>query len=397
MNAPPRATLASFGALSFAYFASIGLFNPYAPLWLQSLGFSTLAIGSIASLQSWTRVVMPYAWSWLGDHSGQRERLMRVGAAGALASGCALLWARDYGQVALVVALLYAFNGAIVPLSEAALARHLGGADTFDAGRYGRVRVWGSLGFVLSVLAAGAVLERTGVSWFPVAVIVVGAGLLAAVWRLPLRREAVTAGGAAPAVLPVLRQPVVRWFFLSVALTVLAHTSLYAFFSLFLESRGFDKASVGLFWALSIVFEILFFWMQGRWFDRLTPWRWLQLAAAMTALRFAALAVAGQWTAVLVLTQASHAITFAAHHAACTQLLHKHFPGRLRGRGQALYSTLGYGLPGVLGGVGGGWLLQHASYEALYAAASAAALLAWACAWRAWTHHERASGNLPVH
>lgn len=376
------APLFNFGALSFAYFAAIGLFNPYSPLWLQGLGFSTLAIGSIASLQSWTRVVMPYVWSWLGDHSGQRERLLRVAAVGAVASACALLWTRDYGPVATAIALLFAFNGAIVPLSEAALSRHMGGADAFDAGRYGRVRAWGSLGFVLTALAGGALLERSGMASFPVVVVVANAGLLFAVWRLPLRREAVGSDNPPPAVLQVLRDPVVRWFFASVALTVLAHTSLYAFFSLFLQSEGFDKAAVGLFWTLSIVFEILFFWLQGRWFDRLTPWSWLQVAAAVTALRFAALALAGGWVLVLVVTQISHAITFAAHHAACTQLLHKHFPARLRGRGQALYTTLGYGLPGVLGGVGGGWLLEVTGFAWLYAAAALAGVLSWACASR---------------
>jgi len=63
--------LAAFSAVWCAYFAAIGLFNPYAPLWFKSLGFSTLAIGALASLQSWTRVLAPYAWGWLGDHSGR--------------------------------------------------------------------------------------------------------------------------------------------------------------------------------------------------------------------------------------------------------------------------------------------------------------------------------------
>jgi MFS transporter, PPP family, 3-phenylpropionic acid transporter len=83
-TAAPGRSLAPFGALTFCYFATIGLFNPYAPLWFQSLGMSTLAIGAIASLQSWTRVLAPYAWSWLGDHGGQRVRLIRIAAFGAL-------------------------------------------------------------------------------------------------------------------------------------------------------------------------------------------------------------------------------------------------------------------------------------------------------------------------
>jgi len=82
---------------------------------------------------------------------------------------------------------------------------------------------------------------------------------------------------------------------------------------------------------------------------------------------------------VLVLAQALHAITFAAHHSACIALVHRLFPGRLRGRGQALYTTLGYGLSGVIGGVGGGWLSSRWGFAAVFWAGAAAALLGWAC------------------
>ena len=187
----------------------------------------------------------------------------------------------------------------------------------------------------------------------------------------------------APPALPVLRRPDVAWFFASVGLTVLAHTVLYTFFSLYLEALGYSKVQVGLFWALSVILEVAFFWFQGRWFHRWSAWRWLRLAAAATVLRFAGLAGAGTWVSMLVLSQLSHALTFAAHHAACTQLLHRYFPGRLRGRGMALYSTLGYGLPGVLGGVGGGWIVEHLGYSAAFWAAAVAALLALVCVDRA--------------
>ena len=100
-------SLAPFGALSFAYFASIGLFNPYAPLWFQSLGFSTLAIGAIGSLQAWTRVVAPYAWSWTGDHweqGSRRTTLLRIATVLALVFAAGLLWTRSYGGVSVIVA-----------------------------------------------------------------------------------------------------------------------------------------------------------------------------------------------------------------------------------------------------------------------------------------------------
>ena len=81
VSAAAPAPFRRFAALWFCYFAAIGVFNPYAPLWFQSLGMSTLAIGAISSLQSWTRVFTPYAWGWLGDHSGKRVELIRIAAA----------------------------------------------------------------------------------------------------------------------------------------------------------------------------------------------------------------------------------------------------------------------------------------------------------------------------
>src|SRR4051794_1325792 len=101
-----RRPLAAFGAVWFTYFAAIGLFNPYAPLWFKDLGFSTIAIGVIASLQSWTRILAPYGWAWLGDHGGQRVRLMRWAAAICVLCACGLLWARGYAAVAVCTVLL---------------------------------------------------------------------------------------------------------------------------------------------------------------------------------------------------------------------------------------------------------------------------------------------------
>ena len=167
----------------------------------------------------------------------------------------------------------------------------------------------------------------------------------------------------------------VAWFFASVFFTVLAHTAQYAFFSLYLDRLGYGKAAVGLLWALGVLAEIVFFWLQGRWMQRWTPHRWLLVVALVTAARFAATAAGGFVPVMLVLAQLTHAITFAAHHASCVALISRFFPDRLRGRGQALYTTLGYGLPGVLGGIGGGWLIERGGFVLLFLVACA---LNWA-------------------
>lgn len=398
MNPPaPRVSgLKRFGAVSFTYFAAIGLFNPYAPLWFQSLGFSTLVIGAIASLQSWTRVVAPYAWSWAGDHSGRRVELMRLAALGALLSSLGLLAVQRLDAtrsqdlviaVSVMTALLFIANSGIVPLYEAVLAKLLSTPDGgIDARRYGRVRVWGSVGFIVAVTSFGALLERFGVGVFPAFVGVMNGLLLLAAMRLPATRAEALHAEPAPPVLPLLKKPEVAWFFASVFFTVLAHTSLYAFFSLYLVDLGYGKGAVGALWAVSVAVEIVFFWFQGRWLPRLRTSTWLQVVAVTTALRFVATALGGAWAPMLVLAQLTHAVTFAAHHAACISMVQRLFPDRLRGRGQALYTTLGYGFSGVLGGVGGGWVISNLGFTAVFAAAALCGVAAWGCAVRMTRH-----------
>jgi MFS transporter, PPP family, 3-phenylpropionic acid transporter len=379
---PQRRALFAFGSVSFAYFAYAGLFGTYAPLWFASLGFSTLAIGSIASLQSATRVFSPYAWAWLADHSGQRIRLLRVAVVSSLLCSLGFLIAPWPGWVVWVTAALFACTAAVVPISESALAHLVSPDGALDAKRYGRVRVWGSIGFVAAVALSGFVLQALGVAWFPALVVALLALLLLATLRLPSAAEPPHTSAAAQGALAVLREPVVAWFFAGVFLTVLAHTSLYAFFSLYLDSLGYSKSAVGLIWAMGVVVEIFWFWFQSRWVHGLTMHGWLVLAALVTALRLAAVAAFGGVAWVLVVSQLSHAITFAAQHTACIAVVHKHFPDRLRGRGQALYTVLGYGLSGVVGGVAGGALSHSLGFQTVFWAASGCAVLAAACCWR---------------
>lgn len=381
--APERRALIAFGSVSFAYFAYTGLFSTYAPLWLQSLGFGTLAIGSLASMQAATRLVGPYAWGWLADHSGARTTLLRWAVALALASSLGYLGAQSWPWIVAITVALFLCTSGVIPLNEAALAHLVSRDGALDAGRYGRVRVWGSVGFILAVAGSGFVLQWLDVARFPLLVVALLALLLAAALRLPPVREAAHTAHSAAGALAVLRRPPVAWFFAGVFFTVLAHTSLYVFFSLYLAALGYATAAIGLMWSLAVVVEMGWFWFQGRWVRRLTMHGWLLLAALATLLRFAAIAALGDVAWVLVLAQGLHAITFAAQHTACIGLISEHFPGRLRGRGQALYTVLGYGASGVIGGVAGGALSEAWGYRAVFWAAAAAGGVAALCCWRA--------------
>lgn len=375
-----RASTWPFAALSASYFAHIGFFNPYLPLWLKDMGYGLVAISLMTSIQSASRVFAPFAWGWLSDHTGQRVLLLRYCATAALLVSTALWWPWGVTGVFVVLLLMFTHTSAMMPMSEAALAHVVSQQGGFDARRYGRVRLWGSLGFLLTVLAAGLWFERQGMGSFPAWTVGTLVLVTLSVWRIPNHREPPHPAGTSPALWPVLRQTAVRWFFAAVFLHVLSHIFIYIFFSLYLDALGYSKSAIGLLWAVSVVVEIAWFFFQGRWLPLCRLSTWLVWAAALSTVRMAVTAGAGGWWWALALAQCAHAITFAAHHTACVALLSHHFPGRLRGRGQALYAVLGYGLSGVTGGLLGGWVSQRWGLGAVFWVASGAALLATAAA-----------------
>ncbi|MCJ0763956.1 MFS transporter [Variovorax terrae] len=368
-----------FAALSASYFAHIGFFNPYLPLWLKDLGFPIFTISLLASVQSVTRVFAPYAWGALSDHTGERVKLLRISAAVALAASLGLWWHGGHWWVGLVLLVMFTHTSSMMSLTEAAMAHVVAG----DWGRYGRIRLWGSTGFLFTVLLAGGWFEHFGMGHFPAWAGVTLALVLWCTWRLPDAKESPAAAHERGAPIgAVLRQPVVRWFFVSLLFHVMAHFAVYAFLSLYLDSLGYSKAAIGALWAVSVVMEIGWFFVQGRFLHRLPLTGWLLACGAATALRMAATGGLGQWAWAILLGQVLHAITFAAHHTTCIAVVSHYFPGRLRGRGQALFTVIGYGCGGVLGVLAGGALAARHGFQVVFLVAAALALLATACAWR---------------
>jgi len=369
--------LVPFAGLSATYFAHIGFFNPYLPLWLKSLGLPIVVISMLTSVQSFTRVFAPYAWGAISDHTGERVKLLRFSAAVALVASGGLWIEGGAWWIAFILLLLFTHTSSATTLTEAAMAHLVAG----DWGRYGRVRVWGSIGFMLTVFAAGAWFERFGMGSFPGWAAVTLVLVLACTLMLPNVREPVHhEHHAREPVGPVMRQPAVRWFFASLFFHVMSHFAVYAFLSLYLDALGYSKGMIGALWAVSVLVEIGWFYTQGRFIGRLPMERWLLLTGWATVLRMAMTGGLGQWLWALFVAQALHALTFATHHTACIATVSRHFPGRLRARGQALFTVIGYGFVGVLGVLAGGAVVSRWGYQVMFGAATVLALLATACA-----------------
>ncbi|MBU3720438.1 MAG: MFS transporter [Burkholderiaceae bacterium] len=373
MNAPAR-----LGAFFGAYFAYVGLFSPYLPLWLNARGFSPAEIGVLISPMQWARVVGPPAWGWMADHVRSPHgvaRLIQAAALAALVVSLGLLADLNFWSLFMLFCVLSFFLSGQVPIAES-LAMQAGGGSLK---RYGRMRVWGSVGFIVAVMLAGPWFDWLGIGTLPASLIAVLLLLVLASALLP-HREVHDVLPRARLLGQVMRDRRIRAFLIASFLMLIAHAPLYTLFSLWLHQQGYSSTEIGLLWALGVVAEILMFQFQHRLFDRFTVGQCWVASYVVTVIRFLMIAFSGGSLLVIVLAQVLHAVTFGVHHSASMSLIRQWFPAQAQARGQAFYTMASYGLGGSIGGITAGWLWEAVSPEFVFIVSATAALVGTAVA-----------------
>lgn len=363
------------GAFYFAYFALAGVLAPYLPLWFSYSGLVGAEIGVLMAIGQGMRMVGPNLWGWLADHAAQRVRILRAASVAVAISLAGLLVPGGFMWMVAVMFALNFFMTAQMPVAEALAAARLRD-DPHAARGYGRLRAWGSIGFVLVVLGAGPLFDRVGIAWAPALGLVLTILLVVTALRV---HEAPPATGHAQQV-PVrrrLREPRVRWFLASAALMVFAHGAYYSYFSLYLYQLGYSKAAIGVYWVAGVFLEIVFFYTQGRFFARFGIYPLLEASFLLAALRFGLIGEFAAWWWLLLVAQLLHAVTFAVHHSASVLLIQSWFGGRAAARGQALYISAAYGLGGTSGSLVAAGLWTTLGPRAAFLGASLAAVLGW--------------------
>lgn len=338
---------ARFSQFLFAYYSHAGAFATYVSLFFAARGMTAPQIGVLISLIQVLRIIGPNLWGWLADVTGKRVAVLRATVVGAMLATCGLFFAEGFNQFLIVMVALNLFTSGQAPLAEALTLAEMKG----DISGYGKVRMWGSVGFIIAVLAGGYVLEWWGVAALPWMALALMACTLAASLRIHPGAAPVHHAGKGPALLSVLRRPEVITFFLQAALMFAGHMALNAFYSLYLERAGYSKPVIGIMWSVGVLCEVMFFYYQVEVFVRYSARVVTMAAFALAVMRYPMIAMGAGSIVVLAIAQVMHAGTFAAHHSASIVTMQRWFAGPLQARGQALYASLAFGVGGTLGGL----------------------------------------------
>ena len=358
----PYARLSSY---YFFHFAALGALVPYWGPYLLERGFEPAAIGALMAILMGTKIVAPNVWGWLADRAGARMPSVRLGALLAVLGLLPVFWAGGFWTMAAVMAVFSFFWNAPLPLMEAVTFNHLG----TRASRYASVRVWGSIGFIVTVLLLGWRQERAGSDVVPLAVLALFIGVWASCLVIPDRGQA-QAEHAHLSLRSLLARPEILAFLAASLLMQASHGAYYAFYSIHLQAHGYSDTAVGALWALGVAIEVLVFINMHRLLARFGARRLLLASLALAVLRWLLIGAFVELVAVQLIAQSLHAATFGAFHASAIHLAHHYFPGPTQGRGQALYNSVGFGVGGAAGSLIAGSLWGSAGAMATFAVAS---------------------------
>ncbi|OTK24382.1 MFS transporter [Acinetobacter pittii] len=360
------------GGFYFFYYSIVGTFMPYWNLYLQDQGFNYQEIGVLSSIAIVTRFFAPLVWGWIADKSGKRMLLVRIATWMESCIWLAIfIVPNTFQSVALLMLIFSFFQNAILAQFEGVTLFWLGDQK---AKLYGKIRKWGSVGFIVGVFTIGAILEIVHISMLPILLLIIAS--LAFIWSFTIREpdSAPTSQKYLEPLLPVLKRPTVAAFFAIEFILLFSHAPFYSFYSNFLKSLNFSTTEIGFLWAMGVFAEIFMFSIASKIFQRFS-WRSLVIVCLLvTSIRWMLVALFSHYFIGQLFAQCLHAFSFGLFHLIAMRVIFQNFSAGQQGRGQALYSTM-WGLGVALGSVLAGHFWKILSGELIFMCASVVVLL----------------------
>ena len=355
-------------AIYAAFFVSLGIYMPFIPVWLEERGFSLGDIALLGALPLIVRTFLSTTFTYLVD-SRMPRRLALIALNGAAACVMALLYISSGFQiVAALVIVLALCSGASLSLMDASAMRvvRVHGAD------YGRMRLWGSLGYMAATILGGLAVSRFGnnSALAVIALAHLGAMAIAALIVIPTRSDTPNPQVPAPADVAnwrMLARPAFLAVLLIVALMQSSHAVYYTYSTINWQRLGYSTGIIGFLWAVGVIAEVLLFAWSKPLLTMTGPRRLLILAAGGAVLRWS-LTAFDPPLPLLVFAQMLHCMSFGLVHLATISFISRTTRPELVATAQSLTSAL----------TGAAMALATLAAGALFASFAAKAYLAMA-------------------
>lgn len=371
----------------FFYFATLGAFLPYWNLYLKDGGFTPAEIGELSALLAGTRIIAPNLWGWIADHTGKSLRIIRIMSFFAALVFAGFLYGKGYVWFAWVTLGFSFFWNAALPQFEAITLLHL----KTEPYRYSRIRIWGSVGFIVTVMGIGRILDNQDISVLPLIIF----ALLSSIWLTSLMTPEVKVPAhetSSAGLFSIVKKPEVLAFFTVCMLLQIAHGAYYVFYSIYLKQYQYSVSLTGFLWTLGVIAEIVLFFFIAPLLKRISLRMLLLLSVLLAVLRWLLIAWCADYLALLIFAQLLHAATFGAAHVSAMHLVHLYFGERHQSKGQALYTSCSFGIGGMAGSLYSGYYWDILGAQFVFSIAALCCGLAFVIAY-IWVGRENAQNK----
>ncbi|AHG19052.1 3-phenylpropionic acid transporter [Chania multitudinisentens RB-25] len=340
----------------FTYFFSFGIFLPFWSVWLKGEGIPPETIGILLGAGLAARFVGSLLIVPRVKDPAHLVTALRLLALLALAFAIGFAFGNGWAWLLLVIVGFNLFFSPLVPLTDA-LAATWQRQITLD---YGRVRLWGSLAFVMGSALTGKLVSAWGHEAILYSLLL---GILAMLLGMLLKPsvmpqgETLTQSKAARSWRELLSEGPVWRFLLCVTLLQGAHAGYYSFASIYWQDAGYSAETIGYLWSLGVVAEVIIFASSNFLFRRWNARNLLLLSAVCGLLRWGLMASTTELGG-LILMQVLHCGSFTVCHLAAMRFIAAR-QGPEVIRLQAVYSALAMGGGIAVMTVLAGFLFEH--------------------------------------
>ncbi len=353
MMKPRGAGFVPLSGFYLFYFAALGVTLPFFPAYLKSLGLSASQVGVLLALAPIVSLFAPPIWGHLADRTGRADRVLTVAALGALVCFSPLLVVDKFAALIVVLASYAFFTSAVTPLIDSLTLQHV----ALAGGSFSRIRLFGSLGFVISSTAFGLVISKVDRMTVLVPLCLMGAYFA---WTFNVRtRSGARVPAGALSGLRLLSDRDLAIFLGATCLHWIACAPFHGTFSIHVQALGLPPPVVGISAGLGVLAETCFMYFYPRFAHRISPRPLLLLAFVSSSARWIVMSLTSG-PEVIVLISSIHGLTFGAFYVASIAFVSTRVPPELRASGQALFASATFGLGGLIG-----YLASGAGYDAL--------------------------------
>lgn len=362
------------------YFGTVGVSLPFMPGYFKTLGFSGAESGSLLAIGPLFSLVMPPLWGQLADRTGRPGLVLFVTTTGGALGYGLLAHATSFSEALLALGLHAAFASSLTSLADTLALHHV----QQHGGSYARVRIWGSIGFVLVSLPFGFLITELDRTTVLVPLVLLSLAALSV--ALTLARQPVKLHpGPKPNLenaLALVKHREIGFFLVATCLHWISCAPYHGSLAPHVKDLGLPPSIIGLCATVGVLSEIVVMFTWSRWAPRL-PVRGLLIACfVLSSVRWAVMALTSN-AVVLVATAALHGFTFGAFYLSSVAWMVERAPGSLRATGQSLFVAATFGIGGIVGYRTSGALYDVLGGHQLFALASAMALLPALVIWLA--------------